>query len=121
MKKRQRILQFFKLSVFYGLAVTLTGIAVICIWTQQFLALFNAPDEMRRIGMIAFPILCVFLPFQGLSTVIISALQRLGSGETALIAGICERLLLPLAAAYLLATTGVLESIWWFFTIAELA
>jgi putative MATE family efflux protein len=121
MKNRQRILQFFKLSIFYGLAVTLTGIIAICIWPKHFLTLFNASDEMRRIGMTAFPILSVFLPFQGCSTLIISALQGLGSGKTALAAGICERLLFPLAAAYLLAMTGVLEIIWWSFAIGELA
>jgi putative MATE family efflux protein len=121
MKKKQRILQFFKLSIFYSLAITLTGIAVICIWAEQFLALFNASDDMRRMGTIAFPILCVFLPFQGCSTVSISAMQGLGSGKTALAAGICERLLFPLAAAYLLAMTGVLEIIWWSFAIGELA
>jgi Na+-driven multidrug efflux pump len=119
MRERKRILQFFKLSLFYGLGVTLTGVAVICILPEQFLALFNASDEMKRIGMLAFPILCIFLPFQGCSTVMISALQGIGSGKTALAAGICERLLFPLIAAYLLAMTGSLQMIWLSFTVAE--
>jgi putative MATE family efflux protein len=119
MKKQHRILNFFKLSILYCLGITLPGVAVISIWPQQFLALFNATGEMKRIGMIAFPILCVFLPFQGCSTVIISALQGLGAGKTALVAGIGERLLFPLITAYLLALTEVLEMIWWSFAVAE--
>jgi putative MATE family efflux protein len=120
MKKQHRILKFFKLSILYCLGITLLGVAVISIWPGQFLALFNASGEMKRIGMLAFPILCVYLPFQGCSTVIISALQGLGAGKTALVAGICERLLFPLVIAYLLAMTKSLGAIWWSFTVAEL-
>jgi putative MATE family efflux protein len=119
MKKKQRISKFFKLSLFYSLSVTLPGVAAICLWPEHFLALFNASSEMRRIGMPAFPILCAYLPFQGCSTVIISALQGLGLGKTALAAGICERLILPLAAAYLFAMAGTLQAVWWSFFAAE--
>jgi putative MATE family efflux protein len=119
MKKQHRILQFFKLSIVYCLGITLLGVAVMSIWPERFLALFNASGEMKRIGMLALPILCVYLPFQGCSAVLISALQGIGAGKTALVAGICERLVFPLAAAYLLAMTGALEMVWWSFTIAE--
>jgi Na+-driven multidrug efflux pump len=119
MKKLQRILKFFKLSILYGLGVTLAGVAVICVWPEQFLALFNVSDEMKRIGITAFPILCMYLPFQGCSALMIAALQGIGEGKTALVAGICERLLFPLATAYLLAMTGALTAVWWSFTIAE--
>jgi putative MATE family efflux protein len=120
MKERQRMLNFLKLSIFYGLAVTLLGVAVICIWPKHFLALFNASDEMKRIGILALPILSVLMPFQGCSTLIIAALQGVGAGKTALAAGICERLLFPLIFAYLLAMTGALWAIWWSFTLAEI-
>jgi Na+-driven multidrug efflux pump len=49
----------------------------------------------------------------------IAVLQGLGEGKRAMAAGMCERLLLPLAVMYLLAMAGSLDVVWWSFTIAE--
>jgi putative MATE family efflux protein len=119
MKKRQRIWRFFKTSILYTLFITLIGVVAILFFTEQFLSLFNATGEMKTIGMIALPILCFYIPFQGCSAIMIAVLQGLGEGKKAMVAGMCERLLFPLAVMYLLAMTGLLDVVWWSFTIAE--
>jgi putative MATE family efflux protein len=118
-RSRGRIIKLFKLSLCYGLGVTLPGVLLIGLLPGRLLALFGAQGDMMIIGIAALPILCIFLPFQGCSTIIIATLQGLGEGTIALIAGVCERLLLPLAAAYLFAMTNVLDMVWWSFTAAE--
>jgi putative MATE family efflux protein len=119
MKKRQRVWRLFKLSMAYTLAITATGVVLLCFFPGQFLALFNAAGEMKAIGMIALPILCVYIPLQACSAIMIAALQGLGEGKGAIVSGICERLLFPLVVMHLLAMTGTLDVVWWSFAAAE--
>jgi Na+-driven multidrug efflux pump len=74
---------------------------------------------MKAIGMTALPLLCFYIPFQGCSAIMIAVLQGLGEGKRAMAAGLCERLLFPLAVMYLFALTGSLDAVWRSFTIAE--
>jgi putative MATE family efflux protein len=116
---KERVIKFSRLSLYYGLGLTALGTLLIGVFPGRFLALFGAKGDMMLIGVAALPILCIFLPFQGCSTIIIAVLQGLGEGKAALIAGLCERLLFPLAAAFLFAMTKVLAMVWWSFTAGE--
>jgi putative MATE family efflux protein len=120
MQKRQRIWRFFKMSISYTLVIILIGVVLMRIFSAQFLALFKAAGDMKTLGATALPILCVYIPFQSCSAIMIAFLQGLGEGKKAMVAGMCERLLFPLAVMYLFSMTGELDVVWWSFTFAEI-
>lgn len=101
------------------LVITLTGVVAIFLFPEQFLSFSNATGAMKAIGMIALPILCAYIPLQGCLAIMIAVLQGLGEGKRAMLAGLCERLLFPLACMYLLAMSGALDVVWWSFAAAE--
>lgn len=116
---KKRFAKLFRLSVLWGLGITILGCVVITLFPDFFLTIFGAKDTMFAVGRVALPILVCFLPFQTIASTISAMLQGLGEGRIALFAGLIERFVLPIGFVWMLSMTGVLNLVWWSFTFAE--
>ena len=83
------------------------------------LSIFNASEEMTKIGVVALRTISISYLAAGFSVVIISVFQAFGKGLFSMFVSIARQLVVLIPAAYLLAKTGVLDNVWWSFPIAE--
>ncbi len=117
---KKRYTKLFKVSLISNIIITIIGSAVIAIFPEFFLNIFGAKESMLKIGAVALPILGCFFPFQTIASTISAMLQGLGEGNKALAIGLIERFLLPIGFVCLLASTNILNLVWWSFTFAEI-
>lgn len=119
--KKERITKTIKYSICYAVGMMLLGLAIIQIFPDKLLLLFNASDNMLEIGVVALRIICLSFIFAGASIVFSSVFQALGHGFISMFISMARQLFVLLPAAYLLSLMGNVNLIWWSFIIAEIA
>lgn len=120
-RKRERILETIKYSIFYAVSIMLLGLLVFQTLPDKLLALFNASAYMLEIGVPALRIISVSFLMAGYSVVTSSVFQALGNGVYSLVVSAARQLLVLLPVAYLLSRLGELNKVWLAFPIAEVA
>ncbi len=118
---KDRLKQTIKLSTIYAVLIMLIGLAVMQLFPDKMLAIFNASEEMLKIGVPALRIISLHFIFAGASIVALSTLQALGHGIKSMIVSLTRQIAFLLPSAYLLSLTGVLDNVWYCFIIAEIA
>ncbi len=118
--RRDRVLKTMKLSICFAVSIMLVGLVVMELFPGQLLLLFNADQELLKVGIPALRIICLSFVFAGFCIVVGSVFQALGNGIYSMITSISRQMLVLLPVAYLLSLTGVVSNIWWSFPIAEL-
>ena len=114
-----RLIQTIKLSVLYAVGVMSIGLMLIQIFPTQLLSLFNASDEMIKIGLPALRIISIGYIFAGFSIVSSSVYQAFGNGIMSLIGEVSRQMVVLLPVAYFLSLQGNVNLIWWSYPIAE--
>lgn len=120
-QKRKRMIKAIKLGVLYVFLLMFIGLLVMQIFPEQLLSMFNATEEMVRIGIPALRRISLCFVFAGFCIVIGSVFQALGRGVFSMIVSVSRQLIVLIPAAYLLSLTGKVENVWWAFPIAEIA
>lgn len=120
-RKKERITKTIKLSIAYAIGIMLVGFITFQLFSHQLLTLFSASDHMQEIGGHALRIISISFLFAGFCIIAGSVFQALGNGVLSLIVSIARQLVVLLPAAFILAKTGGLHSVWWAFPIAEIA
>ena len=85
----------------------------------QLLDLFNASDEMRRIGIPALRTISLSFPVAGVCIAMGSTFQAFSRSIYSLIVSVGRQLVVLIPAAYLLSLAGNIDLVWWSFPIAE--
>jgi len=116
---KERLIETIKLSIFYAIGVMFIGLMAIQIFTVQLLSLFNASEEMIRIGLPALRIISLGYLFAGFSIVCSSVYQAFGNGILSLIGEVSRQLVVLLPVVYILSLRGDVNLIWWGYPIAE--
>ncbi len=119
-QKRKRMMKAVKLGVVYAVSFMALGLVVMQIFPEQLLSIFNASEDMVRIGVTALRTISLCFVFAGFCIVIGSVFQALGKGTLSMFVSISRQLLVLVPAAYLLSLTGELNNVWWAFPIAEI-
>lgn len=119
--KRKRMEKTFRLGLTYAIIILGIGLILFESFPGIFLSMFKASDYMRKIGIPALRIIALSFPFAAVSIICSSMFQALGNGLYSMIVSFMRQLVVLLPAAYLLSLTGVLQSVWWSFNIAEVA
>lgn len=119
-EKKDRLLKTIRLGLFYAVGIMLLGLALIQIFPNQMLLLFNASEHMLSIGVPALRTISLAFVFAGVSIVFTSTFQALGNGILSMFISIARQLIVLLPAAYLLSLTGNVNMVWWSFPIAEI-
>ncbi len=118
-KERGRILKTIQLSIIYAICIMLFGLIIIQLFPEQLLALFNASQNMLKIGVPALRIISLSYIFAGFCIVCGSIYQAFGNGLLSLMTSALRQLVVLLPSAYLLSLLGNVNFIWWSYPIAE--
>lgn len=102
-------------------AVLIMGIAVLIFEFMPgiLLRMFDASEEMLRIGVPALRIIAIHFLLAAFSVVIMSTCQAFGKGLYSMWVSICRQLVVLLPSAWLLSMIN-LDAVWFSFPIAEL-
>lgn len=120
-RNRKRLMDTIKFSIIYAVALMLIGLALFQIIPDKLLALFNASEDMLKIGIPALRIISLSFSFAGVCIIIVSTFQALGHGFFSMFVSIARQLVVLLPSAFILAAIGGLGATWWSFPIAEIA
>ncbi|MDR2780644.1 MAG: MATE family efflux transporter, partial [Synergistaceae bacterium] len=120
-RNKDRIMQTIRLAMTYAVGIMFFGAVVFMIFPDKLLLMFNASDEMLRIGVPALRIIGIHFPFAGFCIAFLSIFQALGNGMESLFVAGSRQLLFLLPMAWLLSLTGSVGAVWWSFPAAEAA
>ena len=119
-KNKKRVTKTIKTSLVFACTFMLIGFSMMQLIPDVLLSIFNASEEMTRIGVVALRTISISYLAAGFSVVIISVFQAFGKGLFSMFVSIARQLVVLIPAAYLLSKTGVLDNVWWSFPIAEI-
>ena len=117
----QRVWKTVRLTIFTAIAIMVVGFAIFQLAPGTLLALFDASEEMRAIGIPALRIISTSFLLAGFCIIAGSVCQAIGNPFYSMIVSVCRQLVVLLPVAWLLSRTGRLELIWLSFPIAEVA
>ena len=118
-KKKRRIHKTMKISASIAVAYMSTGFLLFQFLPESLLAMFNANEEMLKIGVSALRIISWHFIFAGFSVIISAFCQALGYSLYSLISSLTRQILVLIPAAYILGKTFGLRAIWYAYPLAE--
>lgn len=116
-----RIKRTLILGVRTTMSIMIFGFLVFEAFPAQLLALFNASEEMLRIGVPALRIIAIHFPMAAFNMIVQYFCQACGRPRYSMIVSISRQLVVLLPAAWLLAQTGDLTLIWLSFPISDVS
>jgi Na+-driven multidrug efflux pump len=104
------------------MAIMFVAIAVFQIFPSQLLTMFNASEDMLKIGVPAFRIISLHYLIAGFCIAIGSIFQAFGKGVLSMIVSICRQVVVLIPAAFILAKLFPhnIDMFWFCFIIAEI-
>ncbi len=118
-RSKERMMKTWKLSWLYATIIMTLGTLAFEIIPGPLLMMFNASDELLKIGEVALRIIGVHFPVAAFCIVTGSVMQALGKSIYSMITSIMRQLVVLLPAAYFLSLLGSVDYVWWAFPIAE--
>ena len=119
-RHKDRMMQTWKLSWIFATAIMAIGVIGFEVFPAQLLRIFDASDDMLRMGEIALRIIGIHFPVAAYCIVTGSMFQALGVSIYSMITSIMRQIVVLIPAAYLLSLTGNVDNVWWSFPIAEI-
>ena len=124
-RNRCRMMEAVKMAVLFAASYILLGLLAFTLIPGPLLKIFNASEEMLRVGIPAIRIIGSTFLFAGVCIAMGSVFQALGYGTYSMIVSFARQLVVLLPSAYLLArlglNTGTDWLVWLSFPIAEIA
>ena len=120
-RKPERMIRTIKLGVAAAFAIMTAGMLLFQVEPDGLLAIFDASEEMLRVGVPALRIISISFPFAAICIGCGSVFQALGFSVYSMITSIVRQLLVLIPCAYVLGrVTGDVTAVWWAFIIAEM-
>ena len=119
-RRPARMKQTVRWAIIYACSIMAVGLLLMQLMPDVFLRLFDASDDMLRIGVPALRTISLAFVGAGYAIVLSSTFQALGKGLYSMFVSIARQLVVLVPAAWLLSRTGQLSAVWWAFPIAEL-
>lgn len=119
-RRPARMKQTVRWAIIYACSIMAVGILLMQLMPDVFLQLFDASDDMLRIGVPALRTISLAFVGAGYAIVLSSTFQALGKGLYSMFVSIARQLVVLVPAAWLLSRTGQLSAVWWAFPIAEI-
>lgn len=116
---RERVIKTIKLSITYAVSIMALGVLVFQIIPDKLLMLFNASETMLGLGVGAIKIISLSFIFAGVGIACSGVFQAMGYAFYSMIISIARQLIVLLPVAFLLASSGDVNRVWWAFPIAE--
>lgn len=115
----ERMRQAIRFSLLLGCGVMLCGTVVFQLFPRQLLLLFNANEQMLKLGIPALRVISLSFVFAGISMLLCAAFQAVGNGVKSLVITLGRQLVIVLPLAWGLAVWKGLDATWYAFLIAE--
>lgn len=118
-RQRKRMVKTIKVSLVMAFCLTFIGFVLFESIPQALLGLFNASNDMLKIGVPALRTIGVHYLIAWFCIIVGTVFQALGKAVFSMVVSIMRQLAVLVPAAYLLAKFGGLHMVWWSFPIAE--
>ena len=118
-RQRKRMVKTIKVSLVTAFCLTFIGFVLFESIPQALLGLFNASNDMLKIGVPALRTIGVHYLIAWFCIIAGTVFQALGKAVFSRVVSIMRQLVVLVPAAYLLAKFGGLHMVWWSFPIAE--
>ena len=120
-KNKQRISEALKFALTLAVSIMIVGTIAFQSIPALLLSLFNASDEMIKIGIPALRIISLSFPIAGICIAMGSIFQAFSKSFYSLVVSVGRQLVVLIPVAWLLSKTGILNLVWFAFPIAEIA
>lgn len=120
-KNKQRISEALKFALTLAVSIMIVGTIAFQSIPALLLSLFNASDEMIKIGIPALRIISLSFPIAGICIAMGSIFQSFSKSFYSLVVSVGRQLVVLIPVAWLLSKTGNLNLVWFAFPIAEIA
>ena len=117
-RNKKRLLDALKIGSIIAFGIMLVGTILFWLIPGQLLQIFNASEEMLRIGIPALRIISLCFVFAALGIMFSTLFQAIGMGAKSLFISVLRQLVVILPVAWILSKVG-LEYVWYAFPIAE--
>ena len=119
-RKPERMRQTIRYGVSAAVTIMAAGTLLFHAMPNQLLRIFDASEEMLRIGVPALRIISLSFPVAGFCIGCGSVFQALGYSVYSMIISMVRQLFVLIPCAYLIGRlTGNVTMVWWAFVIAE--
>ena len=120
-RRGDRMRQTIKYSICAAVAIMIVGMLMFQSVPDKLLRLFDASEEMLRLGVPALRIISISFPLAGFGIGAGSVFQALGYSVYSMIISLIRQLVVLIPCAYAIGRmTGDVTGVWWAFVIAEL-
>ena len=120
-RRGDRMKKTIKYSICAAVGIMIVGMLLFQSIPDRLLRLFDASDEMLRIGVPALRIISLAFPLAGFGIGASSVFQALGYSVYSMIVSLIRQLVVLIPCAYVIGrVTGDVTGVWWAFFIAEL-
>ncbi len=121
-KRADRMMQAIKYSVGAAVVIMTVGMIIFQAIPDKLLMIFDASQEMLRIGVPALRIISIHFPIAGICIGCGSVFQALGFSVYSMINSLVRQLIVLIPCAFAIGVlTGDVTLVWWAFVVAELA
>jgi len=120
-RKKQRIEEALRFAMLLAATIMITGTLCFQIIPRPLLGLFNASEDMMKLGVPALRIISLSFPIAGVCIIMGSVFQAFSESFYSLIVSVGRQLVVLIPVAWLLAQTGNVNLVWFAFPIAEIA
>ena len=119
-KNEERVTKTIKLSTVYAMGIMLVGFLIFQAFPKQLLCLFNASEDMLRIGIPALRIISINFIFAGFCVIASSVFQALENGMLSLVVSAVRQLIAILPLAFIFGQVFGVNAIWFAFPVSEI-
>ena len=119
-RRPERMMKAIKYSITAAITIMICGTLVFHLATEQLLGIFDASEEMLRIGVPALRIISLSFPVAGFCIGAGTVFQALGYSIYSMINSLVRQLVVLIPCAYVIGRiTGDVTMVWYAFVIAE--
>ncbi len=119
-RKGDRMKKTIQYSVYAAIVIMICGALIFQSIPDKLLMLFDASDEMLRVGVPALRIISLSFPLAGFGIGAGAVFQALGFSVYSMIISLIRQLVVLIPCAYLIGMlTGDVTGVWWAFVVAE--
>ena len=119
-RKGDRMKKTIQYSVYAAIVIMICGALIFQAIPDKLLMLFDASDEMLRVGVPALRIISLSFPLAGFGIGAGAVFQALGFSVYSMIISLIRQLVVLIPCAYLIGMlTGDVTGVWWAFVVAE--
>lgn len=121
-RRADRMVKTIKIGVSAVFVIMVMGTALFQILPRELLMIFDASEELLRLGVPALRIISIHFPIAAICIGMGSVFQALGFSLYSMINSIVRQLVVLIPCAYVLGkVTGSVDAVWWAFIMAEAA